>query len=144
MSRKLTQKRKKFVKLFTDENNKETFGNGTQSVLQTYNVSSDKSAGVIASNLLNNVSVIEAVNRKILKKEQLQEMQGSLVEKLNEAVNKSGLTVENVPLINQLGINIERNAKLNGDLVEKMQVLNVNVTAEYSDIFKKAMSDTSE
>jgi len=117
--KKLTMKERGFVKSITDVNNKETFGNGTQSALKHYNVKSETVAASIASENLRKPHIIEAVEKRILKKEDLQSIQSNLVEKLNEVVNKDGLTVENVPLINQLGINIERNAKLNGDLQDE-------------------------
>ena len=124
--KKLTPKERGFVNSYTDPNDKTTFRNGTQSVLKNYNVKAYNTAGVMANELLNNPKVLSVINQRILNKEQLQEKLGNLVEKLERATGNE-ITVENVPLINQLGINIERNAKLNGDLIEKTLNLNVNV-----------------
>ncbi len=120
-------KEKGFVKDITDKKNKETFGNGTRSIINNYNVTDENIASSMAHTKLRKVEIIEAIEKKILKKEELQAKQTSLVEKIEQAIEKSGYTVENTPLINQLGINIERNAKLNGDLIDRIQSINVHI-----------------
>lgn len=126
MKRKLTTKQKKFIEHYTNDKNLETFGNAKQSAMKSYDTS-EASAGQIGHNLLKNVEVSQAIEKKILKKEELQAKQGNLVEKLEEFVLKNGVTVENTPIIRELGVNIERNAKLNGDLIERIQSINVNI-----------------
>jgi hypothetical protein len=124
--KKLTPKERGFVNSYTDIDSKETFGNGVQSVMKNYNVKNENTAGVIAHELLRNPKVLSVVQGRILKKEELQDKLGSLVEKLERSIGDE-ITAENIPIVNQLGINIERNAKLNGDLIEKTLNLNVNV-----------------
>ena len=124
--KKLTMKEKGFVNSYTDIDSKETFGNGVQSVMKNYNVKNENTAGVMAHELLRNPKVLSVVQGRILKKEELQDKLGSLVEKLERSIGDE-ITAENIPIVNQLGINIERNAKLNGDLIEKTLNLNVNV-----------------
>lgn len=124
--KKLTPKERGFVNSYTDIDSKETFGNGVQSVMKNYNVKNENTAGVMAHELLRNPKVLSVVQGRILKKEELQDKLGSLVEKLERSIGDE-ITAENIPIVNQLGINIERNAKLNGDLIEKTLNLNVNV-----------------
>jgi len=127
MKKKLTMKEKGFVKDITDKDNKETFGNGTQSIINNYNVTDENIASSMAHTKLRKVEIIEAIEKKILKKDELQAKQGNLVERLEDFVNKNGITVENAPIINQLGINIERHAKINGDLIDRIETINVNI-----------------
>ena len=65
--RKLTPKQKLFVDKYTDINDKKTFGNGTQSVLQAYNTTDPDTAKVMAHEILttpNVQSYIEEINAK--------------------------------------------------------------------------------
>ncbi len=140
MKRKLTNKQKMFVKKYTDVNDKETYLNAKQSAIKSYNTS-ESSAGQIGHNLLKKVEVIQAIEKRTLKKEDIQDNFTRFTEKIERAIGDN-VIVENVPLLKEFREYNLANAKLNGDLIEKMQVLNVNVTAEYSDIFKKAMQDT--
>lgn len=124
--KKLTNKERGFVNSYTNTENKRTFGNGVQSVMQNYNVKNENTAGVMAHELLRNPKVSAVIQARILKKEELQSKLGNLVEKLEQSIGDE-ITVENIPIVNQLGINIERNAKLNGDLIERQQNIQVNI-----------------
>lgn len=65
--RKLTPKQKRFAEAYTDPTNKKTFGNGTQSALETYNTEKPIIAGQIAQQTLSRPYVqnyIEDLNAK--------------------------------------------------------------------------------
>jgi phage terminase small subunit len=65
--RKLTPKQKRFAEAYTDITNKQTFGNGTQSVLIAYNTESTDTAKRLAHDLTtkpNVLNYIEELNAK--------------------------------------------------------------------------------
>ena len=124
MKRKLTNKQKMFVKKYTDANDKETYLNAKQSAIKSYNTS-ESSAGQIGHNLLKKVEVIQAIEKRTLKKEDIQDNLARFTEKIEQAIDN--VTVENVPLLKEFREYNLATAKLNGDLIEKTMNLNVNV-----------------
>lgn len=150
--KKLTMKEKGFVKSITDSSNKETFQNATQSIMRNYNVSSTDVAKSMGYENLTKPHIIEAIEKRIAKKEDIQHTLTTFTEKLHNAV-KDNVTVENVPLIRELREYGMANAKLSGFIVDKQLNLNVNVDRskeldgltpeELQQEVMKRMSDTS-
>ena len=59
----MTLKQKALVEAITDKSNKETFGNGTKSVLKVYNTTDISTASSIASETLRKPEIQKAVHR---------------------------------------------------------------------------------
>ena len=55
--RRLTLKQLRFIELYTDPDNKKTFGNATQSAKEAYGYTNDNVAGVTGCNLLKNPKI---------------------------------------------------------------------------------------
>lgn len=53
----LTLKEQRFIEFYTDVDNKATYGNGTESYVQTYGTTNRDSAGVLANRLLGKVKI---------------------------------------------------------------------------------------
>lgn len=122
---KLTPKEKKFVQHYTDENDKTTFGNGTQSALKVYNVTSIESAGSIANTKLQKVEVRQAIARKILSKEEIQAITSKYVESIDTAIQTP--TTENVSLQDSLNKFITTHSKISGYIVDKQLTVNIDI-----------------
>lgn len=67
---KLTMKEARFIELYTNPVNKDTFGNGTESVKQAgYSHKNDACAGVMSCRLLKKGRIMDAINEVEVKRE---------------------------------------------------------------------------
>lgn len=129
----LTLKQRSFVHNYTDKNNPVTFGNGTQSVLNSYNVSSSEVAKVVASQNLTKTNVSQAIERKTRSKEQIENSLVKISERIEQAL-ENDITLENVPLIRESREHNMSIAKLNGLLIDKQMNVNVNIDANDEEV----------
>jgi len=113
-----------FVKKYTDPNDKETYLNAKQSAIKSYNTS-ESSAGQIGHNLLKKVEIIQAIEKRTHKKEDIQDNLARFTEKIEQAIDT--VSVENVPLLKEFREYNLASARLNGDLQERMVNIQVNV-----------------
>ena len=124
--RKLTQKQKLFIKHYTNEKDLETFGNAKQSAIKSYDTS-EASAGQIGHNLLKKVEVIQAIEKKALKKEDIQDKLTSVQEKLDSFLQRTDVSPEIASILKENREYLLAHAKLNGDLIDRVQTLNMTV-----------------
>ena len=117
---KIPAKRRAFIEHYTNKKNPVTYGNGLQSVLASYpNVTSKNAAGQMANEILNNPKIAKEIEKKILKKEDIQHNLAEVSSLLRSSIGEK-ITEDNIPMVREFREYNLAHAKINGDLAERM------------------------